>query len=129
MCRKMDTNSKPNKVFINSFFALLSCILLLISSCTVRNTLSDIIQTEISKPLSPSKSGSPQDVFSCNYTDRLQSDVKSSIVRTYRQSYNLYSCFLWVKEVVSISSASLDFQYIPKTPKYLLFKKIKYFIS
>lgn len=123
----MNTKNKPNKVFFNSFLVWLSCLSLLISSCTVRNTLSDIIDIEISKPLSPSKSGSSQDVSSCNYIDSQQIDVKSSIIGTYRQLYNFATDFLSVKEVVSISNSSLDFKYIPKTPKYLLFKKIKIF--
>lgn len=121
-------NNKPNRVLFNSFFALLSCILLLISSCTVRNALSDIIDVEIGKPLSPAKAGT-QDISSCNYIDRSQTDIKSHLVRNHRPFYNLSVDFLPVNERVVINNTSLDFHYISKIPKYLLFKKIKYFIS
>lgn len=124
----MHHNLKPFKI-TNRFFAILGCILLLLSSCTVRDTISGLINIESAKPVSPAKTASTQ-ASSCNIfrdSNRFSENAYKVVVCKLKLLTAGY-LFHHGQVVYTEETSRLNFKFVHKLPKYILFKKIKYLI-
>lgn len=123
-------NSKPYTIVTNRFIAVLGCVLLLISSCTVRNTIADIIDIEAVKPVSPAKT-TGTGLSSCIFLSEtvVTSKEQDEIIASRLKNDGSYYLPLVNETIYSAGSPALNFRYVPKIPKYILFKNIKSFIS
>lgn len=124
----MHHNLKPRNI-TNRFFAILGCILLLLSSCTVRDAISGLINIESAKPVSPAKTASTQ-ASSCNiFGDSNSFSEKTYKVVVCKLKLPAVGYFFHHGQVLSTGDISrLHFKFVHKLPKYILFKKIKYLI-
>jgi len=125
----MHYNLKPSNT-TNRFFAILGCILLLLSSCTVRDTISGIINIESVKPVSPAKTASIQ-ASSCNiFRDSNRFSENAYKIVVCKLKLPTAGCLFHYGEFLFTGNTSrLSFKFVHKLPKYILFRKIKYLIS
>lgn len=124
----MHYNLKPINM-TNRFFAIVGCILLLLSSCTVRDTISGLINIESAKPVSPAKTASKQ-AASCNIfrdSNRFSENAYKVVVCKLKLLTAGY-LFHYGQVLYAGNTSRLHFKFVHKLPKYILFKKIKYFI-
>ena len=122
-------NSNLHKKIVTQYlFAAFASVLMLLSSCTVKQNLGELFGVQYEKPLNPNKSLVPGSFSSCSFTD-----VKSSIAET-TVSKKL------VPALPPTAHATADLEELHqltgahrqhtrsavKVPFYILYKKMKY---
>ncbi len=114
------------KIHHTTFTTLFSVLLLLISSCTVKNVIADALGGEYNKPLNPSKTGTGATChFEASQKGLIEYSCKKSVET---QPEKITPRFLFRGYSTTKNIVKLPFSFTFKIPRYILYKKIKYHI-
>lgn len=118
-------NSNLHKFKISQhYFAIFASVLLLLSSCTVKQNLADVIGIGFEKPLNPSKAAGS--AASCSYAEvKTNTVVSKTVKQQFLDNENKFSIPVTVP-VTNNSVVNKSFQSETKIPLYILYKKLKF---
>ncbi len=116
------------KIQQSLFGALFYAFILLISSCAVKNSVSQVLGIEYNKPLSPSKSSGNGFCHIYNLTvSAAQQTAKSQKKLLFSNNSSEIRKLGYYNYT---NSCTKEFKgLLFKVPLYILFKKVKYFVS